>query len=67
VQQNLRNKGSSRNSKNNNLYTKSVPSLTQEKGKPKEISHMSGDGDKKAKLLKEASPALAMTMSPPKS
>ena len=64
MQQNLGNKIPSRNSKNSNLYTKSVPSLTAEKVKPKEISITSAEGDKKAKLLKEASLALAMTMSP---
>ena len=65
----MRNKKiTSRNSKRSDLYTKSVPSLTTEKPKTKEITSTTSGGDnadkKATKLLKDASLALAMTMSP---
>ena len=65
----MRNKKiTSRNSKRSDLYTKSVPSLTTEKPKTKEMTSTTSGGDvvdkKATKLLKDASLALAMTMSP---
>ena len=64
----MRSKISSRNQKRSDLYTKSVPSLTTaEQAKTnKEISSITSTEvvDKKTQLLKDASLALAMTMSP---
>lgn len=62
-----RSKVQSRNQKTGDFYTKSVPSLGTEPPKTKEVvsSVTSNDmADAKSKLLKDASLALAMTLSP---